>query len=311
VSSPVKLHILAACAGVITLLSSTPALAGGDGQFPSYLTQDCKRSTDPPKCTRLMTIVLSHDIRSFFEWALGFKLDPATVQSIGEGTAVDMSSDPAGVQSTVRDMYSIGAWVSKHSALESAMLRSLIEPQLVAGWQADTGNGSATSRALVAAWRTHNQIIAEGRPPLRRAVVDAYIAMFEFTSKQAGKTVPAEIASHDQFAKRIAAQYAAVPPAAQMQFNQIQALWLALQSLWAQATPAQQNTLRAQWRGKPVAFKRPPTAAPQAGFSGNISAAAQYQQPSFVGGQSGVMLTTYSNPFVNYCHKDAVGNTIC
>jgi hypothetical protein len=309
-SNPAKLQILTAFASMIALLSCAPAAAAGSGQFPAYLTQDCKKSTNPPKCTRLMTIVLANDIRSFVEWALGFKLDAATAQSIEDGTAVDMSSDPAGVQATVRDMYSIATWATKHSASESAMLRSLIEPQLVAGWQADTGNGSATSRALVAAWRSHNQIIAEGRPPLRRAVVDAYVTMFEFTAKQAGKPIPGQIANHDQFAKRMAAEYAAAPAAAQMQFNQVQPLWLSLQSLWAQATPAQQNAFRAVWRGKPVAVKPPPTAAPQAGFGGNIGAAQEYQQKSFVDGQLRTMMAT-PDPFVNYCHKNAVGDTIC
>ncbi len=309
-SNPAKLQILAACASMVALLSYAPAAAAGSDQFPAYLTQDCRKSVDPPKCTRLMTIVLADDTRAFIEWAFGFKLDAATVQSIGEGTATDMASDPAAAQATVKDMYVVGVWVAKHSASDSAMLRSLIEPQLVAAWQADTGAGSATSRALVAAWRRHNQIIAEGRPPLRRAVVDAYIAMFEFTSKQAGKPIPGQIANHDQFAKRVAAEYAAAPAAAQMQFNQIQPLWLSLQSLWAQAAPAQQNAFRVVWRGKPIAVTAPPTATPQAGLSGNISAAQEYQQKAFVDEQLRSMIAT-PDPFVNYCHKNAVGDTIC
>jgi hypothetical protein len=274
VNSPPKFNILAACASMIALLTCTQALAAGIDQ-------------------------VVNDTTSFIEWAFGFKLDAAAVQSIRQGTATDMASDPASVQSGVSDMDNVMAWVAKHSPSDSAMLRSLIEPALVAAWQADTGASSDTSRTLVAAWRKHNQIIAEGRPPLRRAVVDAYIAMFEFISKQAGKTVPAGITNHDQFARRVASQYAAAPPASQMQFNQIQPLWLSLRALWAQATPAEQNAFRAAWRGKPVAAKPPPTAAPQAGLGGQVSAEEKYKEHMFVSMESQSIISSWTNPFIH------------
>jgi hypothetical protein len=224
-----------------------------------------------PPASAASTDQAANDTVRFVEWALGFKLDAATVQSIRDGTAIDMSSDPSGSQATVNDMDSVMAWAAKHSASDNAILRSLVEPQLIAGWQVDTGASSASERTLVAAWRKHNKIVAEGTPPLRQSVIDAFIAMYEFTAKQAGKPVPAAIADHKGFARRIAGQYPGAPAEAQMKFNQLVPWWLSLQSLWAQASPAERNTLRAAFRGKPVAAQPPPTPAPQSGLSGNIS----------------------------------------
>ncbi len=273
-NNPAKLQILAACTSMVALLSCTPAAAAGIDQAVN-------------------------DTTNFIQWAFGFKLDAAATQSIRQGTATDMASDPASVQSGVSDMDTVMAWVAQHPASDSAMLRSLIEPQLIAAWQADTSASSATSRTMVAAWRKHNKIIAEGSPPLRRSVVDSYIAMFEFISKQAGKTVPAGIANHDQFARRVASQYAAAPAASQMQFNQIQPLWLSLQVLWAQASPAQQNAFRAAWRAKPVAVKPPPTAGPHAGLSGNVSAEERYKEHMFVSMESQSIISSWTNPFIH------------
>ncbi|HXM19015.1 MAG TPA: hypothetical protein VN934_09405 [Candidatus Tumulicola sp.] len=226
-----------------------------------------------PPALALSTDQAESDITKFVEWAFGFKLDAAAVQSIRDGTAIDMSSDPSGAQATVNDMDNVMAWAAKHSASDNAILRSLVEPQIIAAFQADTGASAATERTLVAAWRKHNKIIAEGTPPLRQSVVDAFIAMYEFTAKQAGKPVPAAIADHAGFARRIAGQYPGAPAEAQMKFNQFVPWWLSLQSLWAQATPAEQHALRAAFRGKPVAAQPPPTPAPQSGLSGNISTA--------------------------------------
>jgi hypothetical protein len=290
-------RFIAIFGSALALAMSSPASAAGTDQ--TYLTKDCRQSVDPAKCQRMMTVLLADDTRAFVEWAFGFKLDQTALQSIHDGTVIDFSSDPAGVVSAVKDMDNVTAWAGKHTAADSAMLRSLIEPQLIAAWQADTSASAGTSKTLVAAWRKRNQIIAEGRPPLRRAVVDAYIAMFEFTSKQAGKTVPAAIANHDQFARRIAGQYTTAPPESQMKFNQVQPLWLSLKALWAQATPAQQNAFRAVWRGKPVAIKPPPTAAPQAGLSGNVSAEERYKEHMFVSMESQSIVSSWSNPFIH------------
>jgi hypothetical protein len=266
---------IAIVASVIALAISPPAVAGSDDQAVN-------------------------DTRAFIEWVFGFKLDAPTMQAIRDGTAIEMSKDPAGVQAAVQDMDNVMAWVAKHSAGERALLRSLIEPQLVAASQADTGPGSDTSKRLVAAWRAHNHIIADGTPPLRRSVVDSYIAMFEFISKHAGKTEPAGVANHDQFAKRVAAQYASASPDMQMKFNNVQTLWLATQALWAQATPAQQKALSAQWRGtaKPVAAA-PKAAPPKSGLSGQTWNLKRYEEHLFVQSAGQVIMSTWSNPFAH------------
>jgi len=268
-------RLIAIVAGIVALAISAPASAGNDDR-------------------------IVNDTRAFVEWAFGFKLDATIVQEIRDGVAIDAASDPSSVQASVQDMDNVMAWVAGHSAAERALLRSLIEPQLVALWQADTGPSSVASKRLVAAWRAHNHVVADGVPPLRRAVVDAYVAMFEFISKQAGKTVPAGIANHEQFAKHVAAQYAVASPDMQMKFNNVQTLWLATQVLWAQATPAQQSAFRAQWRGmaKPVAAA--PRAAPaQSGFSAQTWNAQRYSEHLFVQGEARVMMSTWSNPFIH------------
>ncbi len=271
-NTSVRLQILAACASIVALLSCTPATAA---------------STDQALNTN----------KNFIEWAFGFKLDSATLQSIRKGIVVDTQSDPAGSQTSLDYMNTVMAWVAQHSPSESRLLRSLVEPTLVATWQVDTGSSAFASRAVIAAWRKHNHIIAEGTPPLRRSVVNAYIAMFEFISKQAGKPIPALIANHDGFAKRVAGQYAAAPAASQMQFNQIQPLWLSIQDVWAQATQAQQNALRASWRGRSVAAKPPQVAVPNQGASGQVSAEEKYKEHLFVESESESIMSNWSNPF--------------
>jgi hypothetical protein len=268
-------RLIAIVASVVALAISPPAVAGNDDQ------------------------VVNHT-RALIEWVFGFKLDATTMQAIRDGTAIDMSKDPAGVQASVQDMDNVMAWVAKHSAGDRALLRSLIEPQLVAAFQADTDPSSDTSKRLVVAWRAHNHPIAEGTPPLRRAVVDSYVGMFEFISKHAGKSVPAGIANHDQFAKRVAAQYAAASPDMQMKFNNVQTLWLATQALWAQATPAQRNALSAQWRGtaKPVAAA-PKAAPPKSGLGAQTFNEERYKEHLFVLGQSRAIMSTWSNPFIH------------
>jgi len=268
-------RLVAIAASVVALAISPPAVAGNDDQ------------------------VVNHT-RALIEWVFGFKLDATTMQAIRDGTAIDMAKDPAGVQASVQDMDNVMAWVAKHSAGDRALLRSLIEPQLVAAFQADTDPSSDTSKRLVVTWRAHNHPIAEGTPPLRRAVVDSYVAMFEFISKHAGKSVPAGIANHDQFAKRVAAQYAAASPDMQMKFNNVQTLWLATQALWAQATPAQRNALSAQWRGtaKPVAAA-PKAAPPKSGLSGQTWNLKRYEEHLFVQNAGQVIMSTWSNPFIH------------
>jgi hypothetical protein len=270
-----SLPFIAVFASALALAISPPALASSTDQAAS-------------------------DTTKFVEWALGFKLDPAAVQSVRDNVAIDMSSDPSGAQATVNDLNKVMAWAAKHSASDNAILRSLVEPQLIAAWQGDTSASSATGRTLVAAWRKHNKIIAEGTPPLRRSVVDAFIAMYEFTAKQAGKPVPAAIADHNGFARRIAGQYPGAPAEAQMKFNQLVPWWLSLQSLWAQATPAEQNALRAAFRGKPVAAQPPPTSAPQSGFSGNISVEEglkKMEMKHWMSSQAQNYMTGWSNVF--------------
>jgi hypothetical protein len=237
------------------------------------------------------------DTRAFVEWALGFTLDPATLQALRAGTATDMARDPAMVQGVVQEMDDVMAWVRTHPPADRTLLRSLIEPQLIAAWQADTGASSDTSRRLIAAWRAHNRIIAGGTPPLRRSVVDAYLAMFEFLSKQTGKPVPAEVANHAQFAQRVAAQYTAAPPAMQMQFNEVQPLWLAMQMLWAQSTPAQQAALRAQLRSAAPVAAGPTSAPARTGLGGQTLLLGRYKEHLFVQQQARVWMSTWTNPF--------------
>lgn len=238
----------------------------------------------------------SNDARVFVEWAFGFKLDPATVQSINDGMATSLASDPAGTQKTIKDMNDIMAWVHSHSRQQSALLRSLVEPQVVATWQGDTSATAADSKAIVAAWEQHNVIIANGTPPLRKKIAADYIAMYQFIAKEAGKQVPPAIANHDQFYKQVAVQYTAATPALQMQFNNVQTLWLSMQSQWKNATPAQRAAMRQQWRGGPstssgVAAGQPPA---QAGFAGQTSAMERYKEHTFVSEQAQVMLSNWS-----------------
>jgi hypothetical protein len=254
----------------------------------------------PAAASASSTDQVVNDTRSFIEWAFGFKLTPALVQTIREGTTIDMSSDAAGVQATVKDINTVMAWVHKHRASDSLMLRSLIEPQLIAAWQGDTSASAATGKALVEAWRNHNQIIADGTPPLRRSVVDAYIGMFEFISKQAGKSVPAGISNHEQFAKRVAGQYPSASPEAQLQFNKVQTLWLSLQTIWARSTPSQQAALRQQWRGysdKPVAVApRKPATQQSQSLSRQTFDVERYKEKLFVDAQQREYFATWTNP---------------
>ena len=248
----------------------------------------------------MTTDEIVNDTRVFVEWALGFKLDPAAVQSIHDATTKDMSTDPAGVQATVKDMNDTMAWVNSHSPQDGEMLRSLIEPQLIAAWQGDTSASAATGKLIVAEWEKHKVIIASGTPPLRQSVVNSYIAMYEFIAKQAGEPVPPELANHAQFRKQVAAQYAAASPDAQMKFNKVQTLWLALQSMWQSATPAQQAALRQQWSGSSSssAVANVPTPRPQhGGFSGQTWNEEQYKEKLFVDGEAQVMMSTWTNPF--------------
>jgi hypothetical protein len=268
-----KLQILAACASIVALLSYSPALGASTDQALSLN-------------------------KSFIEWAFGFKLDSATLQSIRKGIVVDTASDPAGSKSSLDYMNTVMAWVAQHSPSESRLLRSVVEPNLVAQWQTDTGSSAFASKAVIAAWRKHNHIIAEGTPPLRRSVVNAYILMFEFISKQTGRTVPAQIANHNAFASQVATQYAAATPDMQMRFNQIQSLWLSIQDLWAQATPAQQNALRASWRGSSVAARAQRIAVPNQNAGGQVSAEEKYKEHLFVSSQSQVMMSTWTNPMI-------------
>ncbi|MDQ6824230.1 MAG: hypothetical protein M3007_02060, partial [Candidatus Eremiobacteraeota bacterium] len=111
--------------------------------------------------------------RQFMEFVFGFKLDPPLVQSIQDGLAADLKTNEAGALSTLNDMRTVMHWVQSQPAAGGKLLRSYIEPELVASFRNDSSDSSGTSKALVAAWRSHNQIIADGRPPLRRDVVQA------------------------------------------------------------------------------------------------------------------------------------------
>jgi len=241
-----------------------------------------------------------NDTRAFIEYAFGFQLDGPTVQLIRDGLTRDMAKNESGSMATLNDMNTFMSYVHSHPAASGALLRTYVEPELVAAFQADASD--ATSKALVAAWRAHNHIIADGRPPLRKGVVDSYIAMFEFISKQAGKQVPSEIKNHPQFTARVARQYAAATPDSQLQFNRVQTLWLALQTMWAQASPAEKIALRQQWRGSPgqaaaqAQIEKPSTSA-QSGFSGQISDEERYKEKLFVDSESRVWMSTWTNPF--------------
>ena len=247
----------------------------------------------------LTTDQVTSTTRAFVEWAFGFKLDPASVQSIHDGTVIDMSSDPAGVQTAVKDMNTTMTWLKSHTPQDSQMLRSLIEPELVAAWQHDTGASSGTSKALFATWEKHKHILADGTPPLRESVVNSYIALYEFIAKQTGKPVPAAIANHAQFRKQVAAEYSAASPDMQMRFNKVQTLWLAVHNIWQSATPAQQAAMRKEWRN-PSSGAHAAAAAPQpqhGGFSGQTWNEEQYKEHLFVEGESEVMMSSWSNPF--------------
>ena len=240
-----------------------------------------------------------NDTRAFIEYNFGFSLDATTVQLIRDGLTKDMAKNESGSLSTLNDMNTYMSYVHSHPAAAGALLRTYIEPELVAAFQADTSD--ATSRALVTVWRAHNHIIAEGHPPLRQGVVDSYIAMFEFISKQTGKQVPAEIKNHSQFATRVARQYAAATQDSQLQFNRVQTLWLALQTMWAQATPAEKVALRSQWRSPSQASTQTNVANSssegQSGFSGQISSEERYNEKRFVDVQEHVWMATWTNPF--------------
>jgi hypothetical protein len=262
---------IALCAAALTLAPSSPA---------SAITTD--------KAT--------NDARVFIEWAFGFQLDPATVQSIHDGMASDLASDPAGTQATIKDMNNVMAWVNSHSVQQRALARSLIEPRLVAAWQGDTSSTAASAKAIVAAWEQHNVIIANGTPPLRHKIAADYIAMYEFIAKEAGKPIPPALANHAQFYKQVAAQYSAASPAMQMQFNQVQTLWYAVQIMWKNATPAQRAAIRQQWRGgsstsNAVAAGQPPA---QAGFTGQTSSIGNYKEHLFVSSQAQVMMSNWT-----------------
>jgi hypothetical protein len=262
---------IALCAAALTLAPSAPAFA-------------------------MTTDEATNDTRVFIEWAFGFKLDPATVQSIHDGTASDLASDPAGTQTNIKDMNDIMAWLTSHSVEQRFLLRTLVEPRLVAAWQGDTSATAATSKAIVAAWEKHNVIIANGTPPLRHKIAADYIAMYQFIAKVAGKPVPPAIANHAQFYKQVAAQYSAASPAMQMQFNSVQTLWYSVMVMWKNATPAQQAAIRQQWRGgsstsNAVAAAQPPA---QAGLNGQTSAMERYKEHLFVSSQAQVMMSTWT-----------------
>src|SRR5579872_287306 len=238
------------------------------------------------------------DTRAFVEWSLGFKLDSAGVQAIRDGITTDMSSDAAGSQAVVNDMNTVMAWVHGHSPADSKLLRSLIEPELIAAWQADTSASAATGKTLVAEWRKHHQIVADGTPPLRASVVNSYIAMFEFLSKQAGRPVPPAIADRAQFTQHVASLYSSASPADQMKFNKVQTLWLALQEAWNSATPVQQAAMRQYWRtGRTTAAMPEPTARPGSGFTGQTWTVDRWKEHLFVESQSESMMSSWSNPF--------------
>ncbi len=238
------------------------------------------------------------DTRAFVEWSLGFRLDPAGVQAIRDGITTDMASDQAGSQAVVNDMNTVMAWVHGHSTADSELLRSLIEPQLIAAWQADTSASAATGKTLVAEWRQHHQIVADGTPPLRASVVNSYIAMFKFLSKEAGKPVPAAVANRTQFTQRVASLYSSASPADQMKFNKVQTLWLSLKEAWNNATPAEQAAMRQYWRtGRTTAVVPMPTAKPGSGFTGQTWTVDHWKEHLFVESQSESIMSNWSNPF--------------
>lgn len=244
-----------------------------------------------------------NNTRAFIEWAFGFRLDPATVQSIRAGTAIDMSGDPNGVLAVVQDMNTVMGWVHSRSAAESTLLRSLIEPQLVAAWQTDTGASSATSKRLVAVWRAHNRILADGQPPLRQSVVNAYLSMFDFISRNSGKPEPAAVANHAAFTARVARQYSSAPAESQLKFNQVQTVWLALQAMWANSSQAEKAAIVRQWRApqRSVAARAPAPARSQGGFSSKLSLANRFSSEHlFVQSQTNLMMSSWTNPTAMY-----------
>jgi hypothetical protein len=250
--------------------------------------------TPSPPASAMTADEAANDARVFVEWAFGFKLDPATVQSIHDGMASSLTSDPAGTQKNIKDMNDIMAWVHSHSRQQSYLLRSLVEPNVVASWQGDTSATAADSKAVVAAWEKHNDIIANGTPPLRKFIVADYISMYEFIAKETGKQVPAAIANHDQFYKHVASQYTASSPALQMQFNNVQTLWLTIRNQWKNANSAQRAAMVQQWRGAPstsVAAARPPAPG---GFAGQTETMQRYNEHLFVTEQTQSMISNWS-----------------
>lgn len=217
-SATLRFGVIAAC--VLVLVSSLPSRA------------------DTPSDQQV-----SH-VKAFLEFALGFSLNDETMRYVRAGLANDMSTNPAGAAATFKDMDTVMAAVGSQSSAANAVLRSLLEPQLIAAWQGDMSDPTGSSQALVAQWRKHNHIIAEGRPPLRRKVANAFIAMIEFLCKESGKPVPSALASHSKFRSRLAKQYAAAPSDGQLNFNKVETLWLALQTEWKNATPAQRAAMR-------------------------------------------------------------------
>jgi hypothetical protein len=84
-------RLIVIAASVVVLAISRPACAGNNDQ-------------------------VVNDARAFVEWAFGFKLDPAAVQSIRNGVATGMATDPSGVQAELiaaalptPDPYAVGS----------------------------------------------------------------------------------------------------------------------------------------------------------------------------------------------------------
>jgi len=242
--------------------------------------------------TPKLTELLVNETTDFLEWLLDvpFADDQRRVL---RNAIVDVWKRKAQAEiDTVLQIVNLRRQVAGLEAAKADFARAQVQEGFIAGLRKDP---SEVSRMLVQVYDAGHRPIADGPPPLTRQSADAMLESIYFMASilEDGQTAVPTKEEKDQWAAKLAEQYAKMPEAQRDGIAQMPMIWAALRWAWPTLPDAEKRRLQEQFgQFEPVQRVRESIAAARKAKDEGFAATMERMQRSH---ESFMMLSNLSS----------------
>ncbi|MFI5378458.1 MAG: hypothetical protein ACHRHE_04110 [Tepidisphaerales bacterium] len=190
------------------------------------------------------------EVADFVEWLMEVPLTDGQRQAVQQHLIDSWNKNDKEEMDGTAEVLKVRTQLSAMTKAQRELARQAVQPELIKNWRQDR---HAIARTMLGIYDAAHQPIAAGEPPLTRQSADATIELLYFMASQVagGEEVQPTAGVKDEWARNLAAGYAAMNADAKKEIGQMPMAWAAVRYAWPEMPAQERAKLKESWGQSP------------------------------------------------------------